>query len=276
MDKNINTINKKTMRESVNHYTWSYDLTKSEVAALEYIGDFNDKSILDIGVGAGRTVNTLKNNSKSYIGLDYVDEMVEKCQKIFPDVHFEQGDACNLSKFNDKSFDVIMFSMNGISMVDHQGRMKILNEIYRLLAPGGTFLFSTYNQNNKEYSKLLQLPKFDFTFNPVKFGVRCVRYSHQLVKRAYNRYQFKKLEYKTDEYSIINDKCHNYATMLYYITQENQRKQLTSVGFGSNILSFDLDGQKSKSDTPDDSLFFVVKKPENSSHSIQINRKTIN
>lgn len=73
--------------------------------------------------------------------MDYVCEMVTECQRKFPDVRFEHGDARDLSRYEDGSFYLVMFSLNGISMVDHQGRMKILKEVYRILAPGGSFLF---------------------------------------------------------------------------------------------------------------------------------------
>lgn len=249
------------MRKSVSHYTWSDKLTAPEIAALKHIGDIADKPILDIGVGAGRTVTGLLDISRNYTGLDYVEEMVDKCQKTFPGIHFEQGDARNLFNFQSGSFHMILFSMNGISMVDHQGRMDILNEIYRLLSPGGAFLFSTYNKDNREYKKLLQLPKLQPSINPIRLGVRFVRYVHQVSSMAFNRYKFKKLEFHADEYSIINDKCHNYATMLYYITQNDQRNQLTSIGFDNDILTFDLSGNKAQEGTLDDSIFYVAKKP---------------
>ena len=59
-----------------------------------------------------------------------------------------------------------------------------------------------------------------------------------------------------DKYSIINDKCHNYATMLYYASLENHYGQLESIGF-SGVEAFDLSGQKIITDTRDDSITYL-------------------
>lgn len=259
--KKIDRINKKTMRNSVGHYTWKDALTPAEAAALTYVEGAKGRPILDLGVGAGRTVNPLREISDDYTGIDYVHEMVVECQRKFPGVCFEHGDARDLSRFEDNSFYLIMFSLNGISMIGHQHRIKILNEVYRILAPGGSFLFSTYNQDNGEYRKLLALPEFDFSWNPLKSVVRGLRYGSDLIKSGVNRYRFKKHEHHTPEYSIINDKCHNYATMLYYISQPNQLKQLASAGFDQeSVLAFDLSGEQIQGGTKDDSIFYLARK----------------
>jgi ubiquinone/menaquinone biosynthesis C-methylase UbiE len=259
----IDRINKKTMRSSVDIYAQSYMLTPPERSALEYIKQNRhiiDQPILDIGVGGGRTVDTLREISKNYVGIDYVSGMVDACKRKFPGVHFEQGDARDLSRFPNESFSLVMFSLNGISMVNHQGRIHILNEIYRVLTPGGSFLFSTYNQDNPDYHKLLQFPNFQVSMNPLKLGVRSMRYVMALLRRALNRYRFKNLEFLSDEYSIINDKCHNYATMLYYITQTSQRQQLIAAAFDDEILAFDQSGILLEGDTLDDSIFYIARK----------------
>lgn len=259
--KKIDQINKKTMQKSIVHYSWKDALTPAEIAAIRHVEDAQGKPILDLGVGAGRTAVPLREISDEYIGIDYVHEMVEECSRKFPELRFEHGDARDLSQFEDNSFYLIMFSMNGISMVDHHDRIKILKEVHRILMPGGSFLFSTYNQDSDEYKKLLVLPEFDFSWNPLRLFVRSIRYGSNLVKSGLNRCRFKKYEIHTPEYSMVNDVCHNYATLLYYISQENQIKQLASAGFdGESVAAFDLSGEKIKDGTKDGSIFYVVKK----------------
>jgi SAM-dependent methyltransferase len=188
--------------------------------------------------------------------------MVAECQRKFPNVTFGQGDARNMPEFPDKMIYLVMFSMNGISMVDHQGRLEILQEVYRVLEPGGVFLFSTYNKDNSDYKKLLQLPKFRATNNPFRFGARCIKYGATLLLMVRNRCRFKRHEQHTKEYSIVNDRCHLYATMLYYIGQDSQREQLMSVGFESKMLAFDLKGDEVGDDGVfDNSIFYIARKP---------------
>ena len=265
MAKNdIDRINIKTMRSSVNHYSENHKLNAPERAALEYVAHVaKDKSILDIGVGGGRTVPALLKISNNYTGVDYVREMVEECQKKYPDVSFSQGDARNMSAFADESVFLAVFSMNGISMVDHLGRLEIIKEVYRALEPGGLFLFSTYNKDNPDYKKLLRLPKFRKTINPFRLGVRCAKYGVKLLLMIRNRRRFRRHEQHTDEYSIVNDRCHNYSTMLYYISRDSQCEQLLSEGFHSEIMAFDLQGNQVGDDgTFDNSIFYIARKPE--------------
>lgn len=259
-DNSIDQLNKKTMCDSVSHYAQRDQFTAAEQSAINCISNLKEQAILDIGVGGGRTVKPLLQLSNNYTGLDYVEEMVQECRSQYPGISFKQADARDLSEFKDNSFQLIMFSMNGISMVDHEGRIKILNEVFRLLSPGGYFLFSTYNQDNSDYKKLFQLPYYSASLNPLKFAVRSIRFFREVVIMTRNRLKYKNLEFISDQYAMINDKCHHYATMLYYITHANQKKQLIAAGFSEDIQSFDLDGAQIKSHTNDDSIFYVAKK----------------
>src|SRR5262245_28215437 len=112
------------MRRVVAEYSNGDALTPAEKAALAAIGDScRGKRILDIGVGGGRTVPALRALSSDYVGVDYMPEMIERCRQRFPDVRFEVADARNLACFPDRSFDLIVFACNGISMVSHEGRL---------------------------------------------------------------------------------------------------------------------------------------------------------
>ena len=135
----IDAINRSTMSTVVADYGWRDDLHQSERAALDTILErVKGRRILDLGVGAGRTVKGLREVSADYVGVDYVQEMVDYCRARFPDVRFEQGDARSMPQFADGSFDLVVFSCNGICMVDHAGRLRILSEVRRLLAPGAS------------------------------------------------------------------------------------------------------------------------------------------
>jgi ubiquinone/menaquinone biosynthesis C-methylase UbiE len=258
---NVDALNKQTMRDSVKHYSLNTDLTKSEAAALSTVTNAKDKPILDLGVGAGRTVNALRKISEDYVGIDYVADMVDECRRKYPGVRFEQGDARKLTKFQDNTFHIVMFSKNGISMVSHEGRIEILKEVFRVLAPGGAFLFSTYNLDFEGRMKFFRFPKFHFSPNPLKFGSRALKYGFNLLLSLRNRLRFRRLEIHTEEYSLVNDRCHNYATMLYYITHPHQQKQLIAAGFDRDVLAFDALGAPLLDSTAFDSIFYVARKP---------------
>ncbi|HUK56917.1 MAG TPA: class I SAM-dependent methyltransferase [Nitrospiria bacterium] len=263
MKKNlIDGINKKTMQASVADYSALKGLSPPEEAALAACGDcVRGRPILDLGVGAGRTVEALRAISADYIGVDYVEEMVAFCRRRFPGVRFEHADARSLTRFRDHTFALVVFACNGISMVDHAGRLAVLKTAHRLLEPGGFFIFSTYNRDNALYKTWFRFPDFSFTKNPFKLAVRSARFCVQTATRAVNRVRLKPRERQTPEYAIVNDVCHDYATMLYYISVDGQRAQLGAAGFLPRATVFDLSGREVAGDTPHDSLTYLARKP---------------
>ena len=50
-------------------------------------------TVLDLGVGGGRTVGPLSKIASCYIGLDYSEGMVEVCRARSPQLEFHHGDA---------------------------------------------------------------------------------------------------------------------------------------------------------------------------------------
>jgi SAM-dependent methyltransferase len=254
----IDAINRSTMSTVVADYGWRDDLHRSERAALDTILEqVKGRRILDLGVGAGRTVKGLREVSDHYVGVDYVQEMVDYCRTRFPEVRFEQGDARSMPQFADASFDLVVFSCNGICMVDHAGRLRILSEVRRLLAPGGHFLFSTSNRNDPDAGRFLW-PGFKMTAHPVKLAVRGSRFIGHAAYRAYNRWRLKSSEIRTSDYAILNDRSHHFRTMNYFITLEQQLKQLHESGFDEPAV-FDEQGQPVHRDTTHGTMTLVVR-----------------
>lgn len=255
----IDILNCTTMRFAVADYTVSDVLTPAETAALnQVLPQLKNKAILDLGVGAGRTVAALTSIADAYVGVDYVQEMVAHCRTRFPSVHFEQSDARAMPQFSDQSFDLIVFSCNGICMVDHAGRLAILSEVRRLLRPGGFFMFSTYNRNCKEHNMLFRFPHFRFSPNPARLLVRSGRFALNTLLRALNRLRYIRHEVHHADYSILNDQCHNYQTLLYYIDIEGQKRQLQQVGFNGPVAIYDRFGKPAAADITEDMLLYLV------------------
>jgi SAM-dependent methyltransferase len=257
----VDALNKNTMKRCVVEYLRSNDLNLSEQVALSTVApEARNRPILDLGVGTGRTVRALTDISRNYVGVDYVPEMVATCRQRFPGVDFVHGDARDLSEFRDNSFFLIVFSQNGICMVDHEGRMAILKEAFRLLEPGGVFLFSSYNWKGCRYKASFRFPDFSLTKNLFRLALQGFRFSYHTVVGVVNRLRFARLEQRRNEYSIINDGCHNYSVLLYYTSLENHYSQLKSTGF-SDVLAFDTNGQRITTSTSDNSIRFLARKP---------------
>lgn len=101
--------------------------------------------VLDVGVGGGRTTGLLRPGASSYAGIDSSPKMIVLARERYPEADLRVGDARDLRGIADESYDVVVFSYNGIDSVDHDDRAKVLEEAHRVLAPGGHLLVSTLN-----------------------------------------------------------------------------------------------------------------------------------
>jgi SAM-dependent methyltransferase len=259
----IDTINQRTMRsaEAVARYSRSDDVWPSERAMYERVRhEVRGGAILDLGVGGGRTVAPLLELSTDYVGIDYTREMVAACARRFPATRFEWGDARELSRFAADHFALVVFSCNGLGMVGHEDRLKILAEVRRVLRPGGAFLFSTHNRDSADHDEGFVWPTFERARDPLRLAVRAARFAVQAATAVVNHRRYRRHEIRTADYSIINDRCHGHGTMLYYISLSKQREQLERAGFQPHAEAYDLAGERVIDASTDGSLAWLARK----------------
>lgn len=258
-------LNRRTMsaRDVVSEYANNTSLTPAEKAALdEVIATAKGKRILDIGVGGGRTVKALRAISEDYLGIDYSEEMVEVCKKLYPEARFAHADARDMKDVPSGSIQLAVFSMNGLAMVGHEDRLAILREIRRVLAPGGHFLFSTYNLASSDTTRGFQFPDHHLrgTRNPVKLALRSARFAQRVAVRVMNRRRYTRHAERGPGYAIINDQSHDYATMLYYVDMKTQHDQLEDAGFDrGSVKMWERSGRATDASTTDSSITFLVR-----------------
>jgi SAM-dependent methyltransferase len=109
------------------------------------IGDVSlqGKDVLEIGCGRGAgTAHVAKRYTpRSIVGCDFAPEAVRRCSRAYadtPGLRFELGDATNLP-FPDRSFDIVL---NVESSHCYPSRARFLEEVKRVLRPGGHFLYT--------------------------------------------------------------------------------------------------------------------------------------
>ena len=255
MDDVVDNINRRTYaRPSVVRCYDELNLVlKPEAAILERLHDqIKEKRLLDIGFGGGRTTKLLLDISDDYVGIDYTPALVEAAKKKFPHANLMCADARNLSRFDDESFDFVLFSFNGIDYMNHRDRLLALNDIHRVLKKGGHFAFSTHNRDFRDFNKQpwQQQTRRDSAF--IKSSVYALIFlpRHLALKRH---------EVRTDEYAIINDNAHNFSLFTYYITIRQQRAQLERTGF-SEIDAYDMDGKIVDDDEDCPWIYFLARK----------------
>lgn len=100
------------------------------------------KRVLDVACGVGYGSRHLADAAFSVIGVDLDPDAVAYARQRYGDVdnlRFLRGDALNLS-FTDRSFDVIC----SFETIEHvPDARRFLQEVKRLLVPGGVFIVST-------------------------------------------------------------------------------------------------------------------------------------
>jgi ubiquinone/menaquinone biosynthesis C-methylase UbiE len=80
------------------------------------------------------------------VGVDYAAAMLERCRARHPDAELVEADATDLSAFASGSFDVVVFSFNGIDCIHPEAaRVRCWTEMRRVLAPGGIAVVAQHN-----------------------------------------------------------------------------------------------------------------------------------
>jgi SAM-dependent methyltransferase len=256
----IDTINRSMMmrRDAIDQYVAASELSPPEAIALQALtGEARDQPILDLGVGGGRTVGPLRAISSDYVGIDYSPRMVAAAKLRHPDARIEQADACDLSAYPADHFQLVVFSCNGIGMVGHADRLRILASVRRVLRPGGAFVFSNHNPHPN--TDRFALPALQLAVNPIRSLVRTARFARSAAVRVANRLRNRRHEVRTAEYAIVNSVCHDYGVMLYVIDHAHQEQQLASAGFALEA-SYDLEGRPATTATRDDSILYIARK----------------
>lgn len=118
---------------------------------MEYIQKLScDKqvSILDVGCGNGRFLETLEKSTLpySYLGIDASTGMIEEARKLHPDKNFTVLDMTSLNQFSDQekfNFIVLIASFHHLHAEDE--REKVLRNTKNLLAPGGLVMMTNWN-----------------------------------------------------------------------------------------------------------------------------------
>ncbi|MEP0712147.1 methyltransferase domain-containing protein [Algoriphagus sp.] len=116
-------------------------LLKAYIAAQPWISG----KLLEVGCGEGRGVETLLPLAESYLGLDKIQEVIDELNVRFPKVEFQQAVIPPFAGIADNSFDTVV----SFQVIEHIPNDRLfLEEIYRVLKPGGKAVISTPNINH--------------------------------------------------------------------------------------------------------------------------------
>ena len=210
-------------------------------------GSLSEMTMLDIGVGGGRTTLHFAKLVSKYVAIDYSKEMIASCNKRYPqksnNISFKVCDVRSMKIFEDNTFDFILFSFNGIDSISHSDRLKAFKEIQRVGKPGAHFCFSA---NNLLYSPRLFGFKHWLSLHPKRMARNI--FIWWKLRFVHNKGMDIK-KHKYSQYAIFNDGAHNFQMQNYHIKPIEQIKQLKEDDYFKDVGVYSLtSGREIKSE----------------------------
>jgi ubiquinone/menaquinone biosynthesis C-methylase UbiE len=144
-----------------NYYNDGRDTALWLVQELSHYASSTNLKILDWGCGPARVVRHLPEllPHAKIVASDYNEQTVSWCKTHVHGVEFVKNSVSPPLPFHDQSFDII-YALSVFTHLSLENHYRWREEIYRLLSPGGIFLFTT--QGNIFISKLSEIEKKKF------------------------------------------------------------------------------------------------------------------
>ena len=122
--------------------------------------------VLDLGCGDGTTALPEARLGADVLGVDIARNLVEAGNKRartagLANLHFQEGDACNLQPLADKSFDLVV-SVFGAMFAPKP--FEVAKEMVRVTKPGGRIVMGNWIPNDP--TLVAQILKISSTYSP--------------------------------------------------------------------------------------------------------------
>lgn len=139
----------------------------------EVIGERKNLDIIDIGAGTGRYSVMLAGEGHNVTAVELVNKNVSQIKMKSDKVVAKQGNALDLKKFADESFDVALLFGPLYHLMSHEEKLQALMEAKRVVRKGGYILVMyvmneyaviTYAFKEGNLQKVLSEGKLDSNF----------------------------------------------------------------------------------------------------------------
>jgi ubiquinone/menaquinone biosynthesis C-methylase UbiE len=157
----------------------------------------NKGPVWDFGCGPGQTTKYLKDLGIEISGLDLSEEMLEQARRIHPEIPFRKGNILDLEFEDDSVAGVVAFY--AIVHFTEEQVAAAFREVFRVLQPGGIFLF-TYHVGDETIHLDEFLSKkinIDFMFFVTHCILGCLRDSGFETIEIIERDPYPEVEYQS-------------------------------------------------------------------------------
>jgi SAM-dependent methyltransferase len=238
-----------TIQDTRNQATWSRRSSRRWLAAGGTFTDPGERavfdrirehvrggSVLDLGVGTGRTVPLFTALTKDYVGVDYLQPMVDACRARHPGVRVELGDARNLRSMPNEQFAVVNFSFNGIDAVGHEHRRQVLDEMRRVVRADGCVVFSTLNLDGPAFRERPWAPEVAPARNPLRRAARATRAWATMPLDVVRWARLQPHVEQGSGWAVAPLSAHHYGVMAHFTSLARQLTELSQAGLDRDVL----------------------------------------
>ena len=153
----------------------------------EYLSNYDNPSILDVGAGTGAYTIELTNEGYDVTAVELVKHNLKVIESKNKDIKLYQGNAIDLSRFKDASFDVILLFGPMYHLIDFNDKIKALLEAKRVCKKDG-LIFISYCLN--EYAIITH----GFKDGYIKEEINNIDKDYKIISKEKDLYSFVRIE----------------------------------------------------------------------------------
>jgi ubiquinone/menaquinone biosynthesis C-methylase UbiE/CelD/BcsL family acetyltransferase involved in cellulose biosynthesis len=197
------------------------NLAKPEVEIIRRLKlELKDMTMLDIGVGHGRTSIYFAPAVKRYDAIDLVPSMVAVARADLDDLkdcqNIQQADARKMDHIPNGAYDFILFAGEGLDEASAEDRSRILQEVRRVGHEGTLFYFSSRNLQSLTLKKARGVLDF------------LARWKRRILMSTANENLYRS---RCQESVYLFDELGGYRLPVYFGTPKEQARVLKELGF---------------------------------------------
>ena len=118
------------------------------ITTMKYIHKYlkakKNPKIIDVGAGTGKYSIALHNEGYDVTAVELVKHNLMYIKKANPNIKSYQGNALNMKRFKDKTFDIVLLFGPMYHLISEEEKLKALSEAKRILKDDGIILISYY------------------------------------------------------------------------------------------------------------------------------------